>query len=177
MALVGARLNQDVPGNFRKYAIEPGGNQHRTNSFVSSAWFLTESPFYSGFVSIQLIIKTLLFDEDLIARRYIEQDLLYEEKIMTTYFVTRHPGAVEWAATQGIERAIMCPHFDPSVVKDGDLVIGVLPVHLIAEVCERGGRYLHLVMDLPAEARGKELTVQDMVDFGARLEGFMLRRV
>ncbi len=97
---------------------------------------------------------------------------------MTTYFVTRHPGAVEWAATQGIKGTIvMCPHFDPEVVKDRDLVIGTLPVHLIADVCERGGLYTHLVMDLPAEARGKELTVQDMVDFGARLEGFIVRRV
>ncbi|MHB1666008.1 CRISPR-associated protein Csx16 [Thiomonas sp.] len=91
---------------------------------------------------------------------------------MTKYFISRHHGAVEWAAQQGIEDAVLAPHFDPAVVQGGDQVIGTLPIHLAYEVCRRGGAYLHLVMELPADARGKELTAEDMTRYGARLLPF-----
>jgi CRISPR-associated protein Csx16 len=55
-------------------------------------------------------------------------------------------------------------------------VLGTLPVNLAAEVCERGGRYLHLSLDLPPEFRGRELTPADMQRFGARLEEFSIHR-
>lgn len=95
---------------------------------------------------------------------------------MTTYFVTRHPGAVEWAQRRGIE-AQMVSHLDPTSIRPGDVVIGTLPVHLVAEVCARGGRYLHLTMNVPPEARGRELTADDMKQFGARLEEYKVRKV
>lgn len=95
---------------------------------------------------------------------------------MTTYFVTAHPGALDWARAQGIEAAAVA-HLDPAVVKAGDIVIGTLPVHLVAAIGERGGRYLHLAMELPAEARRRELSAEDMVRYGARLEEYEARRV
>ncbi len=90
---------------------------------------------------------------------------------MTTYFVTRHQGALDWARAQGVE-ADPLDHLDPATIAPGDMVIGTLPVHIIAEICTRGGRYLHLVLDLPPEARGKELSAADMTRFGARLEEY-----
>lgn len=94
---------------------------------------------------------------------------------MTAFFVTRHPGAVEWAARRGIS-ARMVPHLDPADVASGDVVMGTLPIHLAAEVCARGGRYLHLELTLPPEARGRDLTADDMDRFGARLTGFHVLR-
>src|SRR5207249_10984084 len=41
-------------------------------------------------------------------------------------------------------------HLDLSDVLPGDVLIGTLPVHLAAEVCSRGARYLHLTLLLPA---------------------------
>lgn len=93
---------------------------------------------------------------------------------MKTYFISRHPGAVEWAARQGFGDAETVSHFDPAIVVRGDKVIGTLPVHLAAEVCARGGEYWHLVMSLPAEARGKELTADDMDSFGACIQKFKI---
>ncbi|GIX15053.1 MAG: hypothetical protein KatS3mg118_3012 [Paracoccaceae bacterium] len=84
-------------------------------------------------------------------------------------FVSRHPGAVEWARRQGIV-AEAVHHLDPSAIRPGDTVIGTLPVHLAAEVCARGGRYLHLVLDLPPEARGRDLSAEEMDRHGARLQ-------
>jgi CRISPR-associated protein Csx16 len=94
---------------------------------------------------------------------------------MTAIFVTRHPGAVDWAARQGIQ-AQMVPHLDPAAIVPGDIVMGTLPVHLAAEVCVRGARYLHLTLDLPPEARGRDLTADDMARYRAKLEEFIVRR-
>ena len=91
---------------------------------------------------------------------------------MKTYFVSRHAGAVEWALNNGFTDVEVVAHFDPSVVNDGDKVIGTLPVHLAAVVCERGGEYHHLVMNIPADARGRELSAEDMNNFGATVHRY-----
>ena len=93
---------------------------------------------------------------------------------MTTFFITRHPGAVEWARRQGLAVDRQLAHLDPQAIHPGDIVIGILPVHLVAQVCARGGRYLHLSLDLPAEARGRELSADELEQFGARLEGYVV---
>ena len=93
---------------------------------------------------------------------------------MKTYFVTRHAGAVEWAQRHGFQAVEVCAHFDPAVVVRGDLVIGTLPIHLAAQVCEQGGEYHHLVLNLPAEARGREISADDMESFGATVEQFIV---
>ncbi len=94
---------------------------------------------------------------------------------MTTLFVTRHAGAVEWARRQGIAARAVA-HLDPETIGPGDRVLGILPVHVAARVCERGGRYFHLSLDLPPEARGRELSADDMERHGAQLTEFSIRR-
>lgn len=91
---------------------------------------------------------------------------------MTTFFVSRHPGALEWAAGEGLTVDAVITHLDPETIQPGDVVIGTLPIHLAARVCERGGRYLHLSLDLPPEQRGRELSATDLRRFGARLEEY-----
>lgn len=88
------------------------------------------------------------------------------------FFVSRHPGAVEWAARHGIQGAVLISHFDPESVESGDDVIGTLPINIVAEVNRLGGTYQHLSMDLPADARGRELTADEMEQYGARLETY-----
>lgn len=74
-----------------------------------------------------------------------------------------------------VDRAIA--HLDPADVAPGDVVIGTLPVNLAAEVCARGARYLNLSLDLPPEARGRELTADDLESYGARVEEFSVQIV
>jgi len=95
---------------------------------------------------------------------------------MTTFLVTRHKGAVEWARAQGIE-AQHVTHLDTGTIKPGDHVLGTLPVSEVAVVCAHLGRYFHLVLDLPTEARGMELTAQDMDDYGAKLVEYDVREL
>ena len=94
---------------------------------------------------------------------------------MTTWFVTRHPGAVEWAARQGLHIDRHVAHLDPASIAPGDSVIGILPVHLAAQLCARGARYLTLSLDLPAAARGRELSAEELDAYGARIEGYEVR--
>ena len=96
---------------------------------------------------------------------------------MTTWFVTRHAGAREWAAGEGIAVDRVVDHLEPALLKAGDVVLGTLPVHLAAEVCARGGRYLHLLIDVPADLRGEEFTAAAMSRLGARLAEYSVRRV
>lgn len=96
---------------------------------------------------------------------------------MATYFVTRHAGAVAWAEEEGFKVDHWITHFDPSTVKPGDIVLGSLPVHLAAQVIDRGGRYFHLGLNLGPDDRGRELTATDMRRCGARLEEYEVKRV
>ena len=65
-----------------------------------------------------------------------------------------------------------CVHLDALAVEAGDTVIGSLPVHLAATVCAAGARYINLSLDLPASARGRELTANELIAFNARLEEY-----
>lgn len=96
---------------------------------------------------------------------------------MTTLFISRHPGALEWAAGEGFAVDRMIAHLDPDTIQPGDVVIGTLPVNLAARVCAHGGRYLHLSLELPLEWRGRELSAADLRRFGARLEEYRVTLV
>ncbi|MBF0415323.1 MAG: CRISPR-associated protein Csx16 [Magnetococcales bacterium] len=93
---------------------------------------------------------------------------------MMVYFVSRHTGALAWAATQGITADVLLEHLEVERIAAGDWVIGSLPVNLAARVCERGGRYFHLSLEVPQQWRGKELSMQEMTTCGARLEEYRI---
>ena len=96
---------------------------------------------------------------------------------MTTYLVSRHPGAHAWAIEEGVCFDVVITHLDPGTIVPGDRVIGSLPVNLAAEVCRRGGHYLNLSLNLPPELRGRELDVEQMRACGACIEEYRIARV
>lgn len=94
---------------------------------------------------------------------------------MSTWFVSRHPGAIEWATRQHLQVDRTVPHLDPAQVQPGDTVIGSLPVNLAAQVCAKGASYWHLSVELPAELRGRELSADDLEQLGARVQAFDIK--
>lgn len=94
---------------------------------------------------------------------------------MTTWFVSRHPGALEWMRQRGPVFDRHVPHFDFAQVQPGDTVIGTLPVNLAAQVCAAGARYVHLSIHLPAHWRGQELNAEQLDAAQARLQEFVVR--
>ncbi len=95
---------------------------------------------------------------------------------MTTYFITRHPGALDWAQAQGIHWDRHVAHLETHEIAAGDIVIGSLPVHLAAEVCALGARYFNLSLDLLAHQRGRELDAATLEASNARLEEYFVRK-
>ncbi len=95
---------------------------------------------------------------------------------MTTYFISRHAGARDWAAQEGIAVDRIAEHLVTDDIAAGDVVIGSLPVNLAAEICQRGARYFHLTIDLSLARRGIELDADAMRACGARIEEFRVSR-
>lgn len=91
-----------------------------------------------------------------------------------TWFVSRHPGAIEWARRKRLAIDRWVAHLNPEQVGDGDTVIGTLPVNLAAAVCRRRARYFHLSLQVPAEWRGRELTVEELLNASATLKEFSI---
>lgn len=94
---------------------------------------------------------------------------------MTTWIVSRHPGALEWLRRHGIVADQQVAHLDLDQIAAGDCVIGTLPVNLIAELCKQGANYFHLDLKLLPEQRGQELSADDMDAAGAKLVQYVAK--
>jgi len=92
---------------------------------------------------------------------------------MTTWFVSRHAGARQWALSEGLYFDRWVDHLWLEELRSGDVVAGCLPASTAAKLCELGASYLHLDMLDPHIVRrvrdGGELSAQDMRTLGARL--------
>lgn len=93
-----------------------------------------------------------------------------------TWFVSRHPGALEWINRQRHPFDLHVTHLDPALIAPGDRVIGSLPVNLAAEVCARGASYWNLSLRLKPTDRGRELSADDLEKYQAVLEPYFVLR-
>lgn len=96
---------------------------------------------------------------------------------MTTWFISRHPGAIAWASEQGLRIDQHLTHLDTARIQRGDTVIGTLPVNLAAAVCSQGARFFNLSLELPAHWRGRELSADELRQCQARLECFEIQMI
>ncbi|MEW5977189.1 MAG: CRISPR-associated protein Csx16 [Acidobacteriota bacterium] len=191
-----ARVNTHAPGESAVEVNSPDFDDEQRR--LADAQFAAQDPHsreiadirndieHAGFRQQPLSAKALQTRIDRLVHRFATADHVdsngsSQEPLPSprgsTLFVTRHAGAREWAARQGIAVDRIVEHLDPAEIQAGDLVIGTLPVHLAAEVCSRGARYWHLVLELPAERRGLELTAQDMQRFSARVAEYRVERI
>ena len=87
----------------------------------------------------------------------------------TVYIVTRHHGAVEWLSRRGFVGKPMA-HLDTNIPQPGDVVVGVLPPNLIAELNGRGIGFYNLGIRLPDSLRGQELSADQMEGLSPTLQ-------
>jgi len=89
-----------------------------------------------------------------------------------TIIVSRHKGAIKWLESKGIKGWIV-EHIDNNIIeaiKEGYKVYGILPVPIIKQIMDKGAEVY--LINLPAVAlgqRGKELTVEEMDQAGAKI--------
>jgi CRISPR-associated protein Csx16 len=95
------------------------------------------------------------------------------------YIITRHAGALAWLN----RRAALLPsvHFSHLhsvvMIHAGDLVMGTLPINLIAAINARGAHYFHLHIELPVHLRGCELNEAQLDMLGAELVEYCAKAV
>lgn len=97
---------------------------------------------------------------------------------MTTYFISRHAGAIEWIKQQPqwqIDE--FTQHLDVTRIQVGDMVLGTLPLHLAAEVCSRGAKFYFLILPQQFAERGNEHTATAMSAAGATLQRFEVKKI
>ena len=97
--------------------------------------------------------------------------------MMTTWFISRHPGAWQWAQKHGVKADRQITHLAIDDIQRGDTIIGSLPVNIAAQACKKGARYIHLTLDLPAEMRGRELTAEQLEQYGAMLQAYHIEKI
>ncbi|MCH9741868.1 MAG: CRISPR-associated protein Csx16 [Proteobacteria bacterium] len=98
---------------------------------------------------------------------------------MTTLLISRHPSAIAWVKSKMPVDAVLTHLTDDDLatLTPAHTVIGTLPIHLAAAVCEKGATFVYLSLDTPPELRGQELTIKQMDKLGARLEGYAITKL
>lgn len=93
---------------------------------------------------------------------------------MNILIITRHQATVDWiqSTLHATDSVTVSAHYNPGLEDGYDYVVGILPVNLIAGLCAKGVRYYQIIMEVPQEWRGKELTVEQMDEFQARMVGY-----
>lgn len=96
---------------------------------------------------------------------------------MTTWFISRHPGAIEWIQSSGVKIDKFKEHLSIEEISDGDVVIGVLPLTLVVEVCAKGARFLGMEFTQTRESCGTELSSDTLNALDCRLQEFFVKRL
>jgi CRISPR-associated protein Csx16 len=97
---------------------------------------------------------------------------------MTTYFITRHTGALAWAKLHDVAFDVHLEHLiDLGNLQVGDVIIGTLPIQMVAKLNDCGVRYVHLSLDIPPAWRGRELTADELRECRASLQEFQVSLV
>jgi len=95
---------------------------------------------------------------------------------MTTYLISRHPGAIQWIKQQQIHYDSHLSHLDLSIIEEGDTIIGSLPVNIAEQICRKKAHYQHLSLELPENQRGQELTAAEMQQLGAKIQAYIIKK-
>lgn len=95
---------------------------------------------------------------------------------MSVILVSRHAGTLDWFKQNGLTIDKHVVHFDINSIQGSDTVVGILPIHLAAQVCALGAKYYHLEMEVPLDFRGKELTSEELNAFGAKLVPYFIKK-
>ena len=88
---------------------------------------------------------------------------------MKVVIVSRHPGTIEYLKRFYPEAEVI-NHMTENNIPENALVIGNLPIEMIAKVLEKGNRFVSVVLNVPAELRGKELEEEELKKYMRLIE-------
>ncbi len=99
---------------------------------------------------------------------------------MRRYLVSRHGVALDWVSAQGFVVDEVLSHFDDAClerVQAGDVVMGTLPIQIVAELTLKGVCYYHLLIPLTSELRGRTLTLEELNSLDVQLVAFTAKKI
>ena len=97
---------------------------------------------------------------------------------MSVYLISRHQGAIDWMKHKGHHYDEHLTHLSSyDVLMAGDVVVGSLPINIVADLAGCGVRYLHLSLYIPEHLRGLELSAEQLATLKAKLEEYEVKRV
>lgn len=97
---------------------------------------------------------------------------------MATYFISRHPAALAWVNKQNIKIDHWLEHLlDLSLFVSGDVVLGTLPIQLVAALNQKGVQYGHFSLTVPPQWRGAELNLKQVLDCNPEITYFHVEQV
>ncbi len=96
---------------------------------------------------------------------------------MAVYFVSRHFGAIAWMKKQNIHVDHWIEHLDILALQRGDIVIGVLPVHIAAQLSEMGVAFYALSIEQSLATRGQELSAEDLDRLQCHLHRYEVKKI
>ena len=79
------------------------------------------------------------------------------------WFVSRHPGARDYARHIGLPIDRWTNHLNTHDVMEGDIIYGTLPLMDIFALNQRDIAYFHLVIQLDEKQRGVEISLSEML--------------
>ena len=91
---------------------------------------------------------------------------------MKTLIVSRHQATIDWLKSQGVTGEVVNHVTETDC--EGAVIYGNVPLHLAALA-----KIVHMVQipNLPAEKRGKDLTQEEIVSYGVKLQSFKVSEV
>lgn len=98
---------------------------------------------------------------------------------MTTYIITRHTASIQWIKNNlpnAQDTIVIQSHLNPDSIQKKDTVIGVLPLHIIADITARGADFYSLDITCPPELRGKELNLQTLENLHPKLTKYKVKK-
>ena len=88
---------------------------------------------------------------------------------MKVVIVSRHPGTINLLKSKFPDAEIIS-HMTEDSIPENALVIGNLPIEMVAKVLEKGNRFVSVVLNIPPEMRGKELSEEELKKFAKFIE-------
>lgn len=87
------------------------------------------------------------------------------------YLVSRQQETVDALRSDNVAFDKIISHFNPAIVKPGDVVLASLPLPIAAKVCAKGGIYKHVEITRPANIHG-DLTSAEILKYGYQINQY-----
>ena len=89
---------------------------------------------------------------------------------MRVAIVSRHESTIKFVKVMFKDATVFEHISDVDMLKDFDLIIGNLPLPLVAKLKEMGKRFVMISLNIPRELRGKELTLDELKKYAEMIE-------